>query len=168
MIEVTIRITGNTLLNDKVDELIKAARQIQETEENLDTKMEIKKKKEKVKKEPKKSKKEEEETVEDFEEVKDTEEEEDKEDNDVDVEEDEEDEEDSDVEEDEDEDISSVEDLKKEAKNLFIKLTKKDKPKAKALLGKYDVGGFSELEEVFEDSTTKWEKLIKTLNKYVG
>ena len=163
MIEVTIRITGSTLLNDKVDELIKVARQIQETEESLDTRMEIKNKKEKTKKESKKSKKEEEETVGDFEEVEDDKEVEDTEednyieDSDVDVEED----------EDEDEDISSVEDLKKETKNLFIKLTKKDKPKAKALLEKYEVTGFSELDKVLKDDDEKWEKIIKLLKKHV-
>lgn len=159
MIEVIIKITGNTLLNDKVDELIKAARKIQETEENLDTKMEIKKKKEKIKK----AKQQEEKIVEYFEKIEDdvTEDEEIKDIEDIEV--DEEDEEDED-----DENSFSIEELRKDTKGLFIKLTKKDKPKAKALLEKYNVSSFSELEEAFEDSTTKWQKLIKTLKKYVG
>ncbi len=164
MVEIIIKITGNTLLNDKVDELVKVARQIQETEESLDTKMEIKNKKEKVKKEPRKTKKQEE-ILDDFEEIEEdnTEDEEQANIEEQDVDELE------DIEEDEDEeDISSVEELRKEAKSLFIKLTKKDRPKAKALVEKYEVGSFSELEDVFEDSTTKWEKLIKTLKKYVG
>lgn len=155
MIEVIIKITGSTLLNDKVDELIKAARRIQETEENLDTKMEIKKKKEKIKK----TKQQEEKIVEDFEEIEDdvTEDKEIKDIEDIEVDED-----------DDEEDSFSIEELRKDTKGLFIKLTKKDKPKAKALLEKYNVSSFSELEEVIKDSTTKWQKLIKTLKKYAG
>ena len=146
MIELNIRITGNTLLNDKVDELIKVAKQIQETEENLDTKMGVKTKKEKSQKEPKRQ-----------------------EDDDVEeIEEDIEDDEDIDIEEDDDEDISSVDDLRKSAKSLFIKLTKKDRPKAKALVEKYGVASFSELDELFDNSLEKWTKFIKILNKYVG
>ncbi len=161
MVEVIIKITGNTLLNEKVDELIKAARQIQETEENLDTKMEIKKKKEN-KKEPKKFKKGE---VEEFEDVEEDIEEDIEEDVEEDIDTDE-DYEDEDI--DAEDDSPSIDELKKDAKTLFIRLTKKDKPKARKLLDKFEVDGFSDLEKIFKDDIVKWENLIKRLKKYVG
>ena len=149
MIEVIIKITGNTLLNDKVDELIKVTRQIQETEESLDTKMEIKKKKENIKKDKKKIEVEEQEDVYNISEI------------------------DDDLNrniynEDEEDYSSSIDELKKDAKTLFIKLTKKDKPKARNLLENYDVGGFSELDKVFKDDFVKWGDFIKLLKEYVG
>ena len=155
MIELTIKITGKTLLNNKVDDFMKVIRQIQETEENLDTKIEIKNKKEKVNKKP--IKQEEIEEDEDIEEEP-TIEEEDIEDDIVDEEEDEDD-------NDEEEDID---DLRKEAKLFFIKLTKKDKSKAEKFLKKYDVDSLSGLDKVFKDDTEKWEKAIKLLKKHVG
>ena len=150
MIELTIKITGKTLLNNKVDDFMKVIRQIQETEENLDTKIEIKNKKEKVNKKP--IKQEEIEEDEDIEEEP-TIEDDDIEDNVVDEDyevTDEEDEDDNDEEED-------VDDLRKEAKSFFIKLTKKDKSKAEKFLKKYDVDSLSGLDKVFKDDTEKWE-----------
>ena len=161
MIELTIKITGKTLLNNKVDDFMKVIRQIQETEENLDTKIEIKNKKEKVNKKP--IKQEEIEEDEDIEEEP-TIEDDDIEDNVVDEDyevTDEEDEDDNDEEED-------VDDLRKEAKSFFIKLTKKDKSKAEKFLKKYDVDSLSGLDKVFKDDTEKWEKAIKLLKKHVG
>ena len=155
MIELTIKITGKTLLNNKVDDFMKVIRQIQETEENLDTKIGIKNKKEKVNKKP--IKQEEIEEDEDIEEEP-TIEEEDIEDDIVDEEEDEDD-------NDEEEDID---DLRKEAKLFFIKLTKKDKSKAEKFLKKYDVDSLSGLDKVFKDDTEKWEKAIKLLKKHAG
>ena len=136
MIELNIRVTGNTLLNDKVGELIKVVKQIQEIEENLCTKRGVKTKEEKFQKEPIRQ-----EEIEEIEE---------------------------DIEDDDDEDTSSIDDLRKTSKSLFIKLTKKDRPKAKALVQKYGVASFSELDDLFENSSEKWTKFLKILNNYVG
>ena len=170
MIELKIKITGKTLLNNKVDDFMKVIRQIQETEENLDTKIEIKNKKEKVNKKP--IKQEEIEEDEDIEEEP-TIEDDDIEDNVVDEDyevTDEEDEDDNDEEEDVDDndEEEDVDDLRKEAKSFFIKLTKKDKSKAEKFLKKYDVDSLSGLDKVFKDDTEKWEKAIKLLKKHVG
>lgn len=155
MIELTIKITGKTLLNNKVDDFMKVIRQIQETEENLDTKIEIKNKKEKVNKKTIKQEEIEEEPT-----IEDDDIEDDVVDEDYEVT-DEEDEDDNDEEED-------VDDLRKEAKSFFIKLTKKDKSKAEKFLKKYDVDSLSGLDKVFKDDTEKWEKAIKLLKKHVG
>lgn len=159
MIELTIKITGKTLLNNKVDDFMKVIRQIQETEENLDTKIQIKNKKEKVNKKPIKQ--------EEIEEDEDIEEEPTIEDDDI----EDDDIEDDVVDEEEDEDDNDeedIDDLRKEAKSFFIKLTKKDKSKAEKFLKKYDVDSLSGLDKVFKDDTEKWEKAIKLLKKYVG
>ncbi len=161
MIELTIKITGKTLLNNKVDDFMKVIRQIQETEENLDTKIEIKNKKEKVNKKPIKQEEiEEDEDIEEEPTIEDDDIEDDVVDEDYEVT-DEEDEDDNDEEED-------VDDLRKEAKSFFIKLTKKDKSKAEKFLKKYDVDSLSGLDKVFKDDTEKWEKAIKLLKKHVG
>ena len=165
MIELTIKITGKTLLNNKVDDFMKVIRQIQETEENLDTKIEIKNKKEKVNKKP--IKQEEIEEDEDIEEEP-TIEEEDIEDDIVDEEEDEDDIVDEEEDEDDNDEEEDIDDLRKEAKLFFIKLTKKDKSKAEKFLKKYDVDSLSGLDKVFKDDTEKWEKAIKLLKKHVG
>ena len=165
MIELTIKIKGKTLLNNKVDDFMKVIRQIQETEENLDTKIEIKNKKEKVNKKP--IKQEEIEEDEDIEEEP-TIEEEDIEDDIVDEEEDEDDIVDEEEDEDDNDEEEDIDDLRKEAKLFFIKLTKKDKSKAEKFLKKYDVDSLSGLDKVFKDDTEKWEKAIKLLKKHVG
>lgn len=131
MVELNIRITGDTLLSDKLTEVIKVIQSIQLGEEKQGFKNEVKdKKQEKLKEKPKEL--EDNAVVGGDDEIKE-----------------------SDL---------SIEELKKKAKEHFIKLTKKDKQKAKNLLEEYGVTRFSELEDKFNNSED-WENIIENITK---
>lgn len=66
----------------------------------------------------------------------------------------------------EDEEIAKAEIvIKAEAKAKFIKLAKKDRDKAKALLDNYGVKKFSEIEDLAEDKPLVWEDILDALIK---